>query len=193
MSLNPKLFVHGMPVPFIDELFVLASDGIEFQIDNIPSLGEVQAKGTIYLSNIRMVFVAKNPTNNFNAFDIPLLFVHGEKLNQPIFFCKNISGYVNPVIPANDNENSIIPHSFKIMFKECDCEAFIPLVFELIGKVRQRYRRSRAKHRVDRLHEATKTPVDEMTRYAYVDPNDSTSIFLQLQPTPESRLVSRMN
>lgn len=72
------------------------------------------------------------------------------------------------VIPANDNENSIIPHSFKIMFKECDCEAFIPLVFELIGKVRQRYRRSRAKHRVDRLHEATKTPVDEMTRYAYV-------------------------
>ncbi|KAH0780662.1 hypothetical protein KY290_000260 [Solanum tuberosum] len=166
MSLNPKLFAHGMPAPFLNELFVFASDGIEFQIDNIPRLGEVQAKGTIYLSNIRMVFVAKNPRDNFIAFDIPLLFVHGEKLNQPIFFCKNISGYVNPVIPANANEDSIIPHSFKIMFKECDCEAFIPLVFKLIGKVRRRYRRSRAKHRVDPLHEATKTPVDEMTRYA---------------------------
>ncbi|KAH0764392.1 hypothetical protein KY290_000261 [Solanum tuberosum] len=72
MSLNPKLFAHGMPAPFLNELFVFASDGIEFQIDNIPRLGEVQAKGTIYLSNIRMVFVAKNPRDNFIAFDIPL-------------------------------------------------------------------------------------------------------------------------
>lgn len=148
-------------------------------------LGEVQAKGTIYLSNIRMVFVANSPKDNFIAFDIPLLSVHGEKLNQPIFFCKNFSGYVNPVIPANNNENRIIPHSFKILFKECDCETFISKVFNLIGKARRRYRRSRAKHRADPLRGATKTPVDEMTRYAYVDPSDPTSIFLQ-QPTPES-------
>ncbi|KAK4371874.1 hypothetical protein RND71_007258 [Anisodus tanguticus] len=190
MAVNPKVFPHGMPVPFLNELFVLASDGVDFEIDNIPRLGEVQAKGTIYLSNIRMVFVAKNPRNNFIAFDIPLLFVHGEKLNQPIFSCKNISGYVNPVVPANDNENNVITHSFKILFKEGDSEAFIPLVFNLVGKVRRRYRRSRAKHRVDPLHEAAKTPVDEMMRYAYVDPNDPTSIFLQ-QRTAESLLKCR--
>ncbi|XP_059278754.1 UPF0664 stress-induced protein C29B12.11c-like [Lycium ferocissimum] len=182
MALNPKVFPHGMPVPFLNELFVLANDGVDFEIDNIPSLGVVQAKGIIYLSNIRMVFVAKNPRDNFTAFDIPLLFVYGEILNQPIFSCKNISGYVNPVVvPAN--ENNVIPHSFKILFKECDCENFIPLFFNLIGKVRRRYRRSRAKARVDPLQEA-KASVDEMTRYAYVDPNDPTSIFLQ-QPTPE--------
>ncbi|KAM3217932.1 stress-induced protein C29B12.11c [Capsicum annuum] len=188
MALNPKVFPHGMPIPFLNELFVFAIDGVDFEIDNIPCLGEVQAKGTIYLSNIRMVFVAKNPKDNFIAFDIPLLFVHGERLNQPIFFCKNISGYVNPVAP--DNENSGIPHSFKILFKECDCESFISLFFDLIGKVRRRYRRSREKHRVDPLHEPTKIPVDEMTRYAYVDPNDPTSIFLQ-QTTPESQLRCR--
>lgn len=185
MAVNPKLFLHGMPVPFLNELFVFATDEIEFEINNIPGLGEVQAKGTIYLSDIRMVFVAKNPRDNFIAFDIPLLFVHGEKLNQPIFFGKNISGYVNPVISANDNESDVIPHSFKILFKECDCETFISLVFNLIGKARRCYRRSRAKHHVDPLHESTKTLVDKMTRYAYVDPNDPTSIFLQ-QSTPKS-------
>ncbi|KAJ8574291.1 hypothetical protein K7X08_026096 [Anisodus acutangulus] len=155
----------------------------------LKGLGEVEVKGTIYLSNIRMVFVAKNPRDNFIAFDIPLLFVHGEKLNQPLFSWKNISGYVNPVVPANDNENSVIPHSFKILFKEGDSETFIPLCFNLVGKVRQRYRWSRAKSRLDPL-QAAKTQVDEMTRYVYVDPNDPTSIFLQ-QPTPESRLGCR--
>ncbi|KAK4380517.1 hypothetical protein RND71_002379 [Anisodus tanguticus] len=165
MAVNPKIFPHEMPVPFLNELFVLACDGVDFEINNIPRLGEVQVKGTIYLSNIRMVFVAKNPRDNFIAFDIPL------------------------VVPANDNENSVIPHSFKILFKEGDSETFISLCFNLVGKVRQRYRWSRAKSRVDRL-QAAKTHVDEMTRYVYVDPNDPTSIFLQ-QPTPESRLGCR--
>lgn len=53
------------------------------------------------------------------------------------------------------------------MFNEGGYETFIPLVFKLIGKVRRRYRRSRAKPRVD-PHEAAQTPVDEMTRHAYV-------------------------
>lgn len=30
------------------------------------------------------------------------LYVHGEKFNQPIFFCNNISGFVEPV--------SFLPH-----------------------------------------------------------------------------------
>lgn len=35
--------------------------------------GTVKAKGTIYLSNIRMVFVAKKPVGNLFAFDMPLV------------------------------------------------------------------------------------------------------------------------
>lgn len=35
--------------------------------------GHVKAKGTIYLSNIRMVFVANKPVGNFYAFDMPLV------------------------------------------------------------------------------------------------------------------------
>jgi hypothetical protein len=33
----------------------------------------VKTKGTIYLSNIRMVFVASKPVGNFFAFDMPLV------------------------------------------------------------------------------------------------------------------------
>lgn len=41
----------------------------------------MKAKGTIYLSNVRMVFVASKPAGNFYAFDMPLVcklfpFVH---------------------------------------------------------------------------------------------------------------------
>lgn len=35
--------------------------------------GHFKAKGTIYLSNIRMVFVANKPVGNFTAFDMPLV------------------------------------------------------------------------------------------------------------------------
>lgn len=36
--------------------------------------GTVKAKGTIYLSNIRMVFVANKPVGGFVAFDMPLVW-----------------------------------------------------------------------------------------------------------------------
>lgn len=36
MAMNPQLFPNGMPVPFMNEMFVLARDGVEFDIDKIP-------------------------------------------------------------------------------------------------------------------------------------------------------------
>ncbi|PIN13978.1 WW domain binding protein WBP-2, contains GRAM domain [Handroanthus impetiginosus] len=192
MALNPQLFPNGMPVPFINEIFVLARDGVEFEIDKIPGAqgGNVKAKGTIYLSNIRMVFVANKPVGNFVAFDMPLLYVHDEKFNQPIFFCNNISGRVDPVVPDNEHRALYSTHSFKILFKDGGCGTFVPLFFNLIGSVRQySHHASAPQPRVDPL-QAAQTPVDEMMRHAYVDPNDPTKIFLQ-QPNPEQQLRRR--
>lgn len=39
------------------------------------SVGTVKAKGTVYLSNIRMVFVSIKPVENFIAFDMPLVCI----------------------------------------------------------------------------------------------------------------------
>ncbi|KAF2288444.1 hypothetical protein P3X46_008740 [Hevea brasiliensis] len=193
MALNPQLFQNGMPVPFVNEIFVLTRDGVEFEIDKIPGSqgGHVKAKGIIYLSNVRMVFVANKPVGNFTAFDMPLLYVHGEKFNQPIFFCNNVSGLVEPVVPENENAALYSTHSFKILFKEGGCGTFIPLFFNLISSVRQHNQQSipRTGPQMNPLV-AAQTPVDEMMRHAYVDPNDPTRIFLQ-QPTPESELRRR--
>ncbi|EPS68691.1 hypothetical protein M569_06075, partial [Genlisea aurea] len=197
MSVNPQLFPNGTPVPFVYEMFVLARDGVEFEIDKIPGAqgGHVKAKGTVYLSNIRIVFVAQKPVGNFYAFDMPLLYIHGEKFNQPIFHCNNIGGRVDPVVPENDHSALYSTHSFKILFKEGGCGTFIPLFFNLIASVRQYNRQvdggseTTTRTRADPL-QAAQTPVDEMMRHAYVDPNDPTKIFLQ-QPNSESQLRRR--
>lgn len=36
MALNPQLLPNGMPVPFVNEMFVLVRDGVEFEVDKIP-------------------------------------------------------------------------------------------------------------------------------------------------------------
>ena len=36
MAVNPQLFPNGMPVPFVNEMFVLARDGVEVEVDKIP-------------------------------------------------------------------------------------------------------------------------------------------------------------
>ncbi|KAK8913585.1 hypothetical protein KSP39_PZI023789 [Platanthera zijinensis] len=196
MALNPQLFPNGMPVPFTGEVFVLARDGVDFEVDKIPGSGsgQVKTKGTIYLSNVRIVFVAKNHIGNFFAFDIPLLHIHNEKFNQPIFHCNNISGKVEPVIPEEQHRALYSTHSFKILFKDGGCGTFVPLFFNLMQSVRQYNQHYAAPAadtapRVDPL-QAARTPVDEIMRSAYVDPNDPTRIFLQ-QPAPESQLRRR--
>ncbi|GAA0160670.1 hypothetical protein LIER_17170 [Lithospermum erythrorhizon] len=196
MALNPQLFPDGMPVPFVNEMFVLARDGVEFEVDKIVGSdgGNVKAKGIIYLSNVRMVFVANKPVGNFYAFDMPLLHVHGEKFHQPIFFCNNIAAHVEPVVPDTENRALYSTHSFKILFKDGGCGTFVPLFFNLISSVRQYNQQAAAAAampapQVDPL-QAAQTPVDQMMRQAYVDPNDPTRIFLQ-QPTSESQLRRR--
>eukprot|EP01018_Ginkgo_biloba_P017629 Gb_02071 [translate_table: standard] len=195
MAVNPQLFGNGLPVPFFNELFVLAREAVEFEVDKIPEApgGKVSAKGTIYLSNVRMVFVANKPVGNVVAFDMPLLYIYEEKFNQPIFFCNNISGKVNPVIPEGAHTALYSPHSFKILFKEGGCGTFVPLFFNLIRSVRQYHQLSVSSidtsPRADPL-QVGQPPVDEMMRHAYVDPNDPTKIFLQ-QPESDSQLRRR--
>uniref|UniRef100_A0A7N1A6Y6 Arabinogalactan protein n=1 Tax=Kalanchoe fedtschenkoi TaxID=63787 RepID=A0A7N1A6Y6_KALFE len=192
MALNPQLLPDGVPVAFFNELFVLARDGVEFEVDKIPGSDRVKAKGTIYLSNIRMVFVASKPVGNFFAFDMPLLYIHGEKFNQPIFHCNNISGFVEPVVPDDEHRALYSTHSFKILFKEGGCGTFVPLFFNLLNSLRQynqQFRAGAEAPRVDPL-QAAQPPVEEMMRHAYVDPNDPTKIYLQ-QPTQEPQLRRR--
>lgn len=56
-----------------------------------------QAKGALWLSDVRMVFVAAGPVgrDGLQAFDIPLAYVSHDKFNQPVFGCNHLSGERN--------------------------------------------------------------------------------------------------
>ncbi|GJS99652.1 stress-induced protein [Tanacetum coccineum] len=129
--------------------------------------GTVKAKGKIFLSNVRMVFVADKPTQIFTAFDMPLLYVHDEKFHQPVFHCNNISGVVEPVVPYDQNRAMYPAHSFKIMFKNGGCGTFVPLFLNLIKSVRQYNQQFVASNTtyVDPLR-AAQTPVGDMMNCA---------------------------
>lgn len=68
MALNPQLFPNGMPVPFVNELFVLARDGVEFEVDKIPG----SASCFLY----RLKIVALCVINCFRGFDDWVLGFH---------------------------------------------------------------------------------------------------------------------
>ncbi|XP_058775390.1 uncharacterized protein LOC131649446 [Vicia villosa] len=142
-------------------------------------------------ANLRLIFLLLSSIGYF-TFDMPLLYLNGEKFNQPIFHCNNISGLVEPVVPADQHRALYSTHSFKIIFKEGGCGTFIPLFFNLIAIVRQYNQRVSAptESRVDPLP-VSQAPIDEMMRHAYVDPNDPTRIFLQ-QPNTDSQLRRRI-
>lgn len=199
MALNPQLYDNGTPVPFVDELFVLRRDAVNFEVDKVAEApgSKVSGRGAAYLSNYRIVCVLDKPVDNVQAFDMPLVYIHEEKFNQPIFFCNNLAGKVHPVIPEGANRALHSPHSFKINFKEGGTGTFIPLFMNLIKSVRA------AQRMVDEPQSqpsappidpmpAAPAPVDEMMRHAYIDPSDPTKLYLQ-QPFESQPTLRRRN
>ncbi|KAK1309745.1 hypothetical protein QJS10_CPA08g00338 [Acorus calamus] len=183
MALNPQLYGNGMPVAFVGEMFVLARDGVEFEVDKIPGLAPYHQEPFIAIACLDII--------PHYVWCFSQLYIRDEKFNQPIFFCNNLSGLVELVVPEDQPRALYSTHSFKILFKEGGCGTFIPLFLNLIASVRQyiqHFARSApaldfAPH-VDPL-QAVQTPVEDMTRQA-----DPTKIFLR-QPTSESQLRRR--
>eukprot|EP00271_Cylindrocystis_brebissonii_P008913 TRINITY_DN23441_c0_g1_i1.p1 TRINITY_DN23441_c0_g1~~TRINITY_DN23441_c0_g1_i1.p1 ORF type:complete len:208 (+),score=39.73 TRINITY_DN23441_c0_g1_i1:194-817(+) len=192
MAINPDLDSFNRPVPFVNEAMVLARDGIEFEVDKIPAFqgGRWHGRGTVYLSNIRMVLVANSPQPPVFAFDIPLLFVENEKFSQPIFACNNLSGLVTPVQSSPEPPPERPPrHTFKVLFKEGGVGTFIPVFFNILHGLRASMPppmppqpagtgEAAPDSRPEPLP-STQLPVDEIVRCAYVDPNDPSRLYLQ--------------
>lgn len=65
----------------------------------------MKTKGTIYLSNIRMVFVANKPVGNFFAFDMPLV-------SSSIQVLLLLFSVYFAVLDTDFMSNSILPVSF---------------------------------------------------------------------------------
>jgi len=66
MALNPQLFPNGMPVAFVNEMFVLARDGVEFEVDKIPGAG-------YYSSSFLFIILLQFPKINLGKLDLLFL------------------------------------------------------------------------------------------------------------------------
>ena len=102
------------PEPLDQELFVLHRSGIQLTVQGSPS----QPFGTLFLSTLRMVFVADQRGEHveFDSFDVPLASIRREAFNQPVFGCNNLSGWVIPIPDgglADFSQFSLIKMGFK--------------------------------------------------------------------------------
>lgn len=193
MAANPALVVglHGevIPAPFSQELFALKRGGVNFEVDSVHTRsGKWSTSGTVFMSNLRMVFVAEKPDpSGLAAFDLPLVYIRNHKLNQPIFGCNNLAGEVWPAVEGGGPGGSLPPHNFKILFKEGGIGTFYPLYYTLTEKAVNMYNAT----------QNTQAGRDEASGFmrnvmssAFVDPNDPTTVYLVSQPVDESQRLA---
>jgi hypothetical protein len=154
------------------------------------------------VSNVRLVFVADktDPSSGLAGFDLPLVYIATEKLNQPIFGANNLSGTCFPAVEGGGPSGALPPHKWTVVFKSGGMGTLYPLFYAL----RQRALRMDAAARASAAAAAhapqqkslspplaaEQADVSELQRKAFVDPNDPSTIFLA-QPVGEGDRLAR--
>ncbi|KAI8000519.1 hypothetical protein LOK49_LG09G01600 [Camellia lanceoleosa] len=73
--------------------------------------GKVKAKGTIFLSNIQMAFVANKSVGNFIAFDMPLITTHIPILTNPRSSQMTSTGHCTQLMPLrSSSRKGVVEH-----------------------------------------------------------------------------------
>ncbi|CAL8463061.1 g2595 [Coccomyxa elongata] len=172
------------------EAIALARGGVEFSVDEVrTSNGKWSSKGVIFLTNMRMIFVANHPdaASGLVAFELPFAYITGDKFKQPVFGCNNLAGKCWPAVPGGGPLGTLPPHNFVIYFKEGGVGTFLPLYFNFLEYVRvmqQRVHSNPAPCAPVQPPQATQ----EMLSKAFVDPNDPSKVFLT-SPVDESQRI----
>jgi hypothetical protein len=184
------------PAPFSGEYFVLGREGVQIDVDNVlTKSGSWKADGYLFLSHVRMVFVApKADASGLQSFDIPLAYVNGEKFNQPIFGCNNLSVVCFPVGADGGPNGNQPPHKIKLYLKQGGCGTLLPMLFRLLEVTRIEQRRAAAATAGQNTqypsvsYDNVLPEVHKMMNTAYVDPNDPTIVYVT-QPVEESQTM----
>eukprot|EP00798_Chlamydomonas_sp_ICE-L_P008155 gene8155-1408_t len=189
MSSNPALVeCQGelFPAPFPGESFLLQREGVMGEIDGLRTAnGKWSSKGRMFLSNIRLVYIASAADpSGLVAFDLPLVYMRNDKLNQPIFGCNNLSGQVWPAVSGGGPGGALPPHDFKIYFKEGGIGTFYPLYYTLTERAKQSFAGPSAAQSAPAQPNPAQFAEGLVSR-AFVDPNDPSTIYLS-QPVDES-------
>ncbi|KAL4452244.1 hypothetical protein ABPG75_007906 [Micractinium tetrahymenae] len=205
MAANPPLYVdpHNQrfrwPLPYVGEQILLSRGGVELKLEGAAlrtRSHKWSARGTVFLSNMRMVFIADKPdsSSGLEAFELPLAYIADEDFRQPILFANNLSGRCFPVEGGPGGGEAL---QFTLYFKEGGVGTLIPFFFRSCA-----YVRSMASQMQQQQQQAAApvggdcpppavgvngaTPPQQFLQTALVDPSDPTKVYLT-QPVDASQ------
>lgn len=84
-----------VPVPYAGEWIGLARPGVEIVLEGMPQgPRKWTRRGQIFLTNLRMVFVADVPdgANGLQSYDLPFGYITSHSFHQPILGSNNLKG-----------------------------------------------------------------------------------------------------
>lgn len=192
MAANPALVrtYQGelVPAPYPQEVFVLKRSGMQLELDGVhTSNGKWSAKGMLYISNIRMVFIADKPdASGLSCFDFPLVYLRNDVLVQPIFACNHLKGQIWPAIPGGGPAGQLPPYEFRFNFKEGGIGTFYPLYYTLATRAKQAAEAASAARTRGNIEANPANDTKQLVSQAFVDPADPSRIILT-QPTDDSQ------
>ena len=179
-----------VPQAFANEAIVLSRKGVMLHVDGLGERGTAKwngATGTVYLSQVRLVFVADKPDasgSGLRAFDFPLAYLRTERFNQPIFGSNNVSFNCFSCAPDGGPMGARPPHAVVLYFREGGVGTFLPLFFQFTEQARQLNASAPPPPGV-----APVAPTTEETMHAanqaFVDPNDPSTVYL-VTPLPSA-------
>ncbi|KAK8794153.1 hypothetical protein WA171_003278 [Blastocystis sp. BT1] len=176
MSVNPGIGQDGVPILFVGEKLLLRRNRMRL-ISKIGNFN-VKSDGILYLSTVRLIFIADKQTESFTGLDVPLMSIRNEKFNQPIFGSNNLSFNVVPQTGWGESYQ----FSVVLEFRNGGAQTFLRIFWKLMSTVND----------VRNLPVATAVPTPAMevasgnwVRTAFVDPSDPTYIYTSqpVQPT----------
>jgi len=176
MALNPLLVLApGLgyaPLPFPGEVLLLHRDAVDFACNGLARYGLPDSitlrRGRLFLSSVRLVFVSAQGAQPLQAFDVPLLFLRGERFNQPVFGANYLSGAVFSVRDGPEAP----PHAWSLSFKEGGVGTLLPLFFNALEAAR------------GSLPSGAEVELQDLRSSALVDPGDPSHLFLPGSPPP---------
>ncbi|CAO3688797.1 unnamed protein product [Umbelopsis vinacea] len=140
MSINWTMISQDgqTPVPLPGEKIFFKQSQIKFELDcggsGYPGTSGGawhDSNGTVFLSNQRIIYLPRQPTEHFRSFHVPLLSLKNCRYEQPWFAANYISGHVIPVAGGGLSK----PGDLKLTFKEGGGFEFYSIFRELLERI----------------------------------------------------------
>eukprot|EP00484_Ammonia_sp_Unknown_P028456 CAMPEP_0197034448 /NCGR_PEP_ID=MMETSP1384-20130603/12568_1 /TAXON_ID=29189 /ORGANISM="Ammonia sp." /LENGTH=445 /DNA_ID=CAMNT_0042464385 /DNA_START=18 /DNA_END=1355 /DNA_ORIENTATION=+ len=131
MAVNAIVVRNGIPVPVQREQFLHMDEGLSIEIG---SNAHHRGKGKIYLTNLRLIFLKRDPTRDFSSFSVPYLYATKLKYGKKLIGGPTISGCSKTIV--NGGLDSHSECKFQLQFSDTNsAKSFYTLLDKELTKL----------------------------------------------------------